>query len=544
TQRLDYILFEQKYFSNINLFNINSNVFNSIVKSKILEKINIRVLKVDESLSFTQLQQLNSLRIFSYLDNVTYLELSGINYIFDLCSVFNQFYSNCFPNPEELIIGLLRCFFYSFLIYNDDHFLKQFSSLLCEHVLFKRQKKSLRKPNVSSNKFPGVCLESYAFISKNYYIQLLSIDIFNYKDLLVIFDNFPLLNYLSVELARLSSFYSPQNRYPIDDTTYDYKVRVLFDMLEANLSKFGVLLLQFYGTRISQMLSNIPDLEKSEFQIEFEIHKWTRFTPSHRSLTEESFININKWNIVFNFDKEQNHYSIFTLPAVSHASYHFHSLSSTLRYTDSNYDYSSIRKIEIFGSFSQSILCTELAKILTVNFSKLTTLTISNQVKNIGKSDTSSESKLRLNCLKYLEIKQNIAYLDQLRLLVPNLTSLFINDIQCLENICVKNNIKYLGSSGCNQLPNLNKSFQNIQNLEILFEFIESPLSWINDREISMFCEMINNMKNLISLHILISTINENENHFTNIMYEMLKNDHKYCLIQTLKDEQIKSILV
>ncbi|CAF1066798.1 unnamed protein product, partial [Didymodactylos carnosus] len=212
---------------------------------------------------------------------------------------------------------------------------------------------------------------------------------------------------------------------------------------------------------------------------------------------------------------------------MSHASYHFHSLSSTLLYGSSIHDYSSIRKIEIFESFSQPILFTELAKSLTENFSKLISLTISNQTENVGKSETSCESKLRLDHLKYLEIKQNISYLDQLPLLAPNLTSLVINDIQCLQNIRAKNNIEYLGLCDCNHLPKvrtiLNNSFKNIQTLEILFKFIELTISWINDKEISMFCEMINNMKNLVSLRILISPVNEKVDHITNIMYETLK---------------------
>ncbi|CAF0921032.1 unnamed protein product [Didymodactylos carnosus] len=429
--------------------------------SRILEKISqyIHVLKIDESLACLQLKQLNSLRIFSYLDNVTYLELSEINHISD--------------------------------------------------------------------------------------------------DLLVIFDNFPLLNYLSVELARLCDFKClARNRYFVDNVAYDYKSLPLklpylkdfslycyhrairFRQLEPILSnmiyltklrfisvsslfEFELALLSSYGTRISQMLSNIPDLEKLEFQLEFQINKWTCFTSSYRLLTEQSFININKWNIVFNFDEERNHYSIFTLPAMSDASYHFHSLSPTLLY---NHDYSSIRKIGIFESFSQPILFTELAKFLTENFSKLTSLTISNQMNNVGKSETSSESKLRLNHLKYLEIKENISCLDQLLLLAPNLTSLVINDIQCLQNIRVKNNIKYLGLSDCNHLPKVRTtSFQNIQTLEIVFKSVESIISWINDKEISMFCEMINNMTNLVSLRILISPVNENVDHITNIMYETLK---------------------
>ncbi|CAF1031655.1 unnamed protein product [Didymodactylos carnosus] len=312
--------------------------------------------------------------------------------------------------------------------------------------------------------------------------------------------------------------------------------------------EYELAFLPFYGTRISEMLSNIPDLETFEFQLEFKMDKSTCFTPSYRSLTEESFRNINKWNIVFNFDQKRNHYSILTLPAMSHASYHLHSLSPTLLYTSSNHDYSSIRKIEMFELFSQPILFTELAKILTENFSKLTSLTISDTAKNIDRNETSSESKLRLNHLKYLKIQQNISYLDQLLLFVPNLTSLVIKDIQCLQNISVKNNIGYLGLSDCNQLTKvrmiLNNSFQNIQSLEIVFKFIESTSSIINDKEISMFCETINNMKNLVSLHILISSISENADYYANIMYETLITKHEYCLMQTLMDGKMKSILV
>ncbi|CAF1113034.1 unnamed protein product, partial [Didymodactylos carnosus] len=304
--------------------------------------------------------------------------------------------------------------------------------------------------------------------------------------------------------------------------------------------------LPFYGSRISQMLSNIPDLEKLQFQLEFKMSKSTCFTPSYQSLTEEAFRNINKWNIVFNYDEERNHYSIFTLPSMSHTSYRFHSLSPILLYSSSSHDYSSVRQIEIFESSCQPIVFSELAKILTENFSKLTSLTISNE--NIGKSGAFSDSKLRLNHLKYLTIKQRISYLDRLLLLVPYLKSLVIHDIQCLENISVKNNIEYLSLCDCNQLPKLrtilNNYFQNINGLELRFKFIESTLSCINDKEISMLCEMINNMKNLVSLRILISPVNENVDHFTNIMYETLKSKHEYCLIETIIDKEMKNILV
>ncbi|CAF1144353.1 unnamed protein product, partial [Didymodactylos carnosus] len=386
-------------------------------------------------------------------------------------------------------------------------------------------------------------------------LEHLTIDVFNYKDLLVAFDNFPSLTYLSVELGDLSVFYLPMNQYIIDDGGLVALEKIFINMIYltklrffsiVHFFAFNLVSLPLYGTRISEILLNIPDLEELQFQLEFEMSESTCLTPSYRSVTEEAFRNINKWNVVFNFDEERNHYSIFTLPAMSNTSYRFHLLSSTLFYSSSNHDYSNIRQIEIFESSSHPIVFSELAEILTENFSKLTSLTIS--AENISKSETCFDSKLRLNHLIYLRIKRNISYLGQLLLLVPNLKTLVIHDIQCLQNISVKNNIEYLSLFDCNHLPKLrtilNNYFQNINGLELQFRFIESTLSCINDKEISMFCEMINNMKNLVSLRIFISSTNENVDHYTNIMYETLRNKHDYCLIQTIIDEKQKNILV
>ncbi|CAF1455992.1 unnamed protein product [Didymodactylos carnosus] len=385
THRLDDILVERKYLSNINLYNVNVKLFQWICDSKLLEKVSklVETLAIDEAYAPIQLKRFNSLGIFSQFDNVKCLALLFINNISDVYLFFESSYSQYLPNLQNLKIRLRECL--DGWVERNCAALKQFSSFVREHILFNTKKTSLERFDIKLNSYLGLLLKSPEILTKNDHIHRLRIHLGRVSDVLFIFDHFPSLDYLNISL--IETVVNVDFDADIVDETYDfeslplklpqlkdftlkcywgiidYKIleKIIKNLIYLNKLNFicnrSNLSSYINGDRIDQMLSNLTNLKELNFCIKFALE-----VPADRVRIEESFIDTRmKWKICFNLDELGNVYSIYTLPW-------FDSLMKGFNLLNASYDgqdnYWSVRDLEVYWACPHVTSFSDISQIL------------------------------------------------------------------------------------------------------------------------------------------------------------------------------------
>ncbi|CAF0741864.1 unnamed protein product [Didymodactylos carnosus] len=378
------------------------------------------------------------------------------------------------------------------------------------------------------------------------FIQNLTLRLDTIIDLLLLFDNLPVLKRLNVKFNQKSLDYNDRNIRIID--TYDYsslQIKLphlhdftlktnynltyeIFEMIIKNLKYLKRLHLSYtnyaeHGITESCLRNTLSHLKNlTELNLLLRIIYFSIDYDKLKSNDDD------KWKFYFSINETQKEYVLYTMPYFNST---FSMSFDMLLNTPNSHIFYSVKKLNL-SNHNEQISFSQIAHILNKKFPNLTCLTFGYVLKL---SDSGLLSNIKLNKVMNVDFIHNTKYFQQFILLLPNLKELKVSYsclVKCngLEQIFNKIRRLELFNYEFITLITVLSHFLSLECLSLHLDKVDNHME--KEEKYRILYQIVDGMKTLYSLKI-----SSNYQEFLYYLYKMFSiNSH---MIVNLYDQTL-----